>query len=94
MLHILMHSPFKINFSFFKNMLKKSDELVLLQDGVIGALNQNNTVGILSKKIKIYAVENDIDARGLKNYILEQIILINYNQFVELTVKHSLQMNW
>ena len=44
--------------------------------------------------IKVYALNEDLIARGLTGQISNDIILIDYTDFVRLTVKHSSQMAW
>ncbi|MCP5693830.1 sulfurtransferase complex subunit TusB, partial [Klebsiella pneumoniae] len=44
--------------------------------------------------IKVYALNEDLIARGLTGQISNDIILIDYTDFVRLTVKHPSQMAW
>ncbi|WP_083172618.1 sulfurtransferase complex subunit TusB [secondary endosymbiont of Trabutina mannipara] len=102
MLYILNRSPY---LSDFKSVLRIincnedcnddfNDDLLLISDGVILGLNNS----FFSKKIKnsmnIYALKNDIEARGLFSYYLSNIKLIDYIDFIKLTEKNLQQVTW
>ncbi|CAL4324041.1 sulfurtransferase complex subunit TusB [Buchnera aphidicola] len=95
MLHILFHSPFKIDVQTMRLMLFPNDTLIALQDGVLIALKN---VEILEKNIqnscKLYLLKEDVLARGLLNNISSNFICINYTQFIVLTQKYSKYINW
>ena len=81
MLHTLHRSPWLTDFAALLRLLSEGDELLLLQDGVTAAVDGNRYLESLrNAPIKVYA--------------LNDIILIDYTDFVRLTVKHSSQMAW
>jgi len=63
------------------------DTLLLIQDGVYCGLST------LPHKT-IYALNDDVNARGIANKINSLIEIINYQQFVELTTTHSPIISW
>lgn len=43
--------------------------------------------------IKVYVLEEDIQARGLCGQISDSVVRVSYTDFVRLTVKHPSQMS-
>jgi len=90
-----MKSPFETNINLLLKMLKKKDDFLALQDGVLIALIDNIFLeSILFSSANLYAIKEDVCARGIYKNISNNFILISYVQFVSLTVKHNKQMNW
>jgi tRNA 2-thiouridine synthesizing protein B len=95
MLHTLSRSPWQSDIESLLRMAREGDVLLLIQDGVFAAIDGSRFVEILNNApIKTYALEEDIDARGLVGQISANIDVVGYNHFVDLTVKHASQMNW
>ncbi|QCI17907.1 sulfurtransferase complex subunit TusB [Buchnera aphidicola (Acyrthosiphon lactucae)] len=95
MLHTLMKSPFETNISLIISMLKKSDDFLALQDGVLIALKDNIFLKkIIMSSVKLYLIKEDVYARGIHKNISNKFILISYIHFVSLTLKHKKQMTW
>ncbi|MDI5829353.1 sulfurtransferase complex subunit TusB, partial [Salmonella enterica subsp. enterica serovar Kentucky] len=44
--------------------------------------------------ITVYALKEDIDARGLGGQISDSVVRVDYTEFVRLTVKYANQMAW
>lgn len=95
MLHTLMNSPFKSNMILLFNILKKSDDLLALQDGVIIAVDKNYFLrDLLNSSANLYVLKEDLAARGLCKKIATGFMMIDYQKFVFLTEKNQQQMNW
>lgn len=95
MLHILMHSPYKININLMCNMFLFQHSLIALQDGVLIALNKNIFLPkILSCSMNLYLLKEDVVARGIERYVCSNFSVINYIDFVRLTEKYNKFMNW
>lgn len=95
MLHTLSHSPWHCDIDSMMRMLHEGDALLLVQDGVIAAIDGTRFVDILSNApITVSALKDDIDARGLTGQISAKINVVSYTDFVNLAVQHSGQMNW
>ncbi|MEG5550830.1 sulfurtransferase complex subunit TusB [Enterobacter wuhouensis] len=95
MLHTLSRSPWQCDIDALMRMLREGDALLLMQDGVLAALEGSRFVEILnSAPISVSALKDDLDARGLSGQISAKIDVIGYTEFVNLTVKHASQMNW
>ncbi|MCU5771423.1 sulfurtransferase complex subunit TusB [Erwiniaceae bacterium BAC15a-03b] len=95
MLHTLMNSPFQCDFALLLRMLKRGDELLLLQDGVLAALEGSQALtALLTAPITISVLQEDVDARGLSAQISAKVTPVSYTEFVALAVKHPQQMTW
>ena len=95
MLHILQHSPFQTDFESLLRCVKHGDELLLRQDAVIAALSGTKALDLLlSAPIIVYALQEDIEARGLTAQISTGVGKVSYTDFVALTVKHEQHISW
>lgn len=95
MLHTLRHSPWQCDIKGLLRMLGEGDDLLLIQDGVLAAIEGSRFVEILNNApITVSALKEDIDARGLVGQISAKIDAVSYTDFVNLTVKHTTQMSW
>lgn len=95
MLHILINSPYKCDFCLFFKFFKKRDDILLIQDGVIAALkNTKINKKLLKNTTKIFALKEDIYARGFNKIIADKIKVIDYSGFVKLTIKNRNQITW
>jgi tRNA 2-thiouridine synthesizing protein B len=71
----------------------ESDGLLLLEDGVYAALHDVCSAD-MSKATKIYAIAADVEARGLKDRLVEHISVIDYREFVNLCTQFDVVKNW
>ena len=95
MLHTLSRSPWHCDIDSLMRMVREGDALLLIQDGVLAAVEGNRFVDILSNApISVSALKDDIDARGLAGQISTNIDVVSYTDFVNLAVQHAGQMNW
>lgn len=95
MLHILMRSPFEINMILLIDLLRSDDDVIALQDSSIIAIDKNIFLKeLLSIPIELYVIKQDVYARGIQEKISSKVNIIDYLQFVFLTVKHEKQMSW
>lgn len=95
MLHTLMTSPFRCDIPAILRLLAEGDDVLLLQDGVIAALDGSTTlVALLSVPINLYALREDLEARGLFAQISSKVVAVSYTDFVQLTVRNPQQMAW
>ncbi|MGP1930683.1 MAG: sulfurtransferase complex subunit TusB [Arsenophonus sp. ET-YP4-MAG3] len=100
MLYTISTSPYYNDFNSLINLLTEKDEILLLQDGVLmghkilNNKDNNYLMELKNKKIHIFALQDDIEARGLIPYISSYIHQISYVNFVQLTVKHLQYFAW
>ena len=95
MLHTLSRSPWQHDISAQLRLVSEGDDLLLLSDGVIAALEGSRFLDLLNEApISLYALREDIEARGLSGQISSSVVRVSYTDFVRLTVKHTRQLTW
>ncbi|QHM73554.1 sulfurtransferase complex subunit TusB [Mixta intestinalis] len=95
MLHTLNSSPFQCDYTLLLRMLQPGDDLLLMQDGVLAGLQGSNMLApLLNSPARIWALRDDLLARGLTAQLSPEITAIDYNDFVTLTLNHKQQMPW
>lgn len=95
MLHTLMTSPYRCDLPAMLRLLAPGDDVLLLQDGVLAALEGSSALEmLLNIPISVYVLKEDLEARGLIGQNSIRTSVVSYTDFVTLTVKHSQQMTW
>lgn len=101
MLYTISTSPYYSDFNSLINLLTEQDEVLLLQDGVllghkIASANKDNNylIQLKDKGIHVFALQDDVEARGLISYMSSYVRQISYVDFVQLTVKHPQYFAW
>jgi tRNA 2-thiouridine synthesizing protein B len=97
MLHIVNKSPSeRANLQSCLRHAQPGAAVLLIEDGVYGALKGTLVADELrsAKNLRIYALREDIDARGIGGKVVDGITLIDYGGFVDLVVEHSPIMAW
>lgn len=95
MLFVLRNSPRKADLFSLRRQLQQSDDLLMIQDGVLAGLKGNTFLAsVLESHIAVSVLLEDVEARGLIDYIDGTIKLMSYGGFVKLTEKHQQQMLW
>lgn len=94
MLHTLSHSLNQINVYHFMGMISDSDIVLLWQDGVTAGIKHTQLSVLLDKNYIIYALDNDVLARGLTDLMDNRIQIINMETCVKLTAENAPQVAW
>jgi len=101
MLYTISTSPYYGDFDSLISLLTEQDEVLLLQDGVLlghkvssGNKDNNFLMQLKDKGIQVFALQNDVEARGLMPYMSSYVRQISYVDFVQLTVKHPQYFAW
>jgi len=95
MLHTLINSPFRCDFTALLRLLAAGDDVLLIQDGVLAALQGSQPLAsLLNAPISLYVLQEDVSARGLSAQISSSVTTVSYTDFVALTVKNPQQMTW
>ncbi len=96
-LHIINKSPFeRSSLQTCLRLAKKGSGILLIEDGVYAAMNGGeckDEVVTATGEHKLYALQADLDARGIKN-IIDGISLVDYDGFVKLTTEHDKVQSW
>lgn len=98
-LHTINKSPYAHStLTSCLRVCTERDGILLLEDGVFGATTSApgaDELQMLSQRgVKIFALMNDIKARGLEGKVAPNISLIDYNAFVQLTLDHRCVQSW
>ena len=71
----------------------EDDALLFLEDGVY--YSSCNPVDLrIPQNMSIFALREDISARGLDQSILAKIEIVNYQTFVDLCIRYNKVVNW
>ena len=97
MLHTINKSPFEKN--LLSSCLKVIDDdsvILLIEDGVIGATENNQSALLVSLRSegRVFALQNDLEARGLSSKALDDVKLVDYKDFVNLVIEHGTPVSW
>jgi tRNA 2-thiouridine synthesizing protein B len=99
MLHTVNKSPFEKNsLETCLRLAEDNSSILLIEDGVYGALHNTSFESSIinaQKTIKLYVLGPDLKARGLdKSSLISNIEIIDYKEFVKLTVENDKVQNW
>ncbi len=77
------------------SVINDQDQLLLLQEGVYAGIQHSDSLKKISTvKITVFALNDDVCARGLTNHWDSVIECIDYATFVTLTEKASKVISW
>jgi tRNA 2-thiouridine synthesizing protein B len=98
-LHTINKSPYAHNtLTSCIKICAECDGILLLEDGVFGATpstpEADELQNLIQRGVKVFALINDVKARGLEEKLAQNIKLIDYNTFVQLTLDHRCVQSW
>lgn len=98
-LHTINKSPFShTTLASCLQVCGQQDGILLLEDGVFGALNSSPCAeelsAVIATGVKIYALSDDVNARGLLEKLRSDVLMTDYNGFVQLSIKHNCVQSW
>ncbi|MBD1227414.1 MULTISPECIES: sulfurtransferase complex subunit TusB [Xenorhabdus] len=95
MLYTVSRSPYHDDFNAMLGLVSDTDDVLLMQNGVLLGINDNRYLAELFRTgAGIYVLKEDLNARGLIEQISDRVRVIDYNGFVSLTVKHQQNFAW
>ena len=99
MLHILRHSPQTDNrFASCLRVLASRQGLLLMEEAVYALLPHSPSVTrleLLPNSVRLYALESDIQARGLAlDDLPARVQVVDYDAMVSLCAEHSKVVSW
>ncbi|QKQ24364.1 sulfurtransferase complex subunit TusB [Candidatus Ruthia endofausta] len=97
MLHTVNKSSFERNsLKSCLNIIDDTSVILLIEDGVISAAKNTNTpmIANLAAQGRVYALQGDVEARGISSKLADNIKLIDYAGFVDLVVEHGTAVSW
>jgi tRNA 2-thiouridine synthesizing protein B len=98
MLHIVNKSFTQTNsLASCLRLAKPGHALLLTEDAVYAATAAGATpsgiAGALSQ-LKVYALQPDVEARGMAGKLVEGITAVDYGGFVDLVAEHTNNQSW
>ena len=98
MLHIVNKSPYERNsLESCLRLANKGSAVLLIEDGVYGAVKGGSAAekvqGAMAN-LKVYALDADLQARGMTDRVLEGVTVVDYGGFVDLVADHSNLQSW
>ncbi|BAF61897.1 sulfurtransferase complex subunit TusB [Candidatus Vesicomyidisocius calyptogenae] len=97
MLHTVNKSSFERNsLKSCINTIDDTSVILLIEDGVISATKNINSsmIANLANQGRVYALQGDVEARGVSSKLVDNIKLVNYTGFVDLVVEHGTSVSW
>ena len=98
LLHTVNKSPFQYGaLESCIRLSKDGSSILLIEDGVYGALNNTRITPLVQEAMKtkkVYALEPDLKARGVQGKVLDGIQLVDYGGFVDLAAEHKAVEAW
>jgi tRNA 2-thiouridine synthesizing protein B len=98
MLHIINKSPFDANsLDSCLRMAQPGHALLLIEDGIYAAAKGSAVerhVAEACTKFSVFALQPDMDARGMTSKLMDGVTLTDYAGFVDLVEKHNTSHSW
>ncbi len=98
MLHIINKSPFQTStLSTCLRMAQPGNAVLLIEDGIYAATQGSAAEAQMRQActtLKVYALQPDMDARGVTDKLLEGVTLVDYAGFVDLTAQYNTSHSW
>jgi tRNA 2-thiouridine synthesizing protein B len=98
MLHIINKSPFDANsLDSCLRMAQPGHALLLIEDGIYAAAKGSAVESRITDacaKLSVFALQPDMDARGMTGKLIDGVTLTDYAGFVDLVEKHNTSHSW
>jgi len=97
-LHTVNKSPFdKNSLERAIGVAKDGSAVLLIEDGVYGAIKGATSSSLVEgamKTVNVYALSEDVNARGVSDRLIDGVELVDYAGFVKLATEHSQVQSW
>jgi tRNA 2-thiouridine synthesizing protein B len=95
MLHLVNKSPYDAcNLNTASTIMKDGDQLLLIEDGVYGAIKSGKAADLL-KGLKVSVLGPDLAARGIsEDKLVDGVDVIDYAGFVDLVEANDKVQSW
>ena len=98
MLHIVNKSPFERNaLESCLRFGRDGGAVLLIEDGVYAATRGNAAEPRIRQamgRLKVYALQPDLEARGMQDAVIDGVKLVDYGGFVDLVAEHKVTQSW
>ena len=95
-LHLVNKSPYDgSNLDTATSIMKDGDTLLLIEDGVYGAIKNSKAAGLLEGRNNISVLGPDLAARGIgEDKLIDGVNVVDYNGFVDLVADNDKVQSW
>ena len=95
MLHLVNKSPYDAgNLNTASTTMKDGDQLLLIEDGVYGAVKSGTAAGLL-QGLKVSVLGPDLAARGIsEDKLVDGVDIVDYAGFVDLVEASDKVQSW
>ena len=98
MLHIVNKSPYeKTTLASCLTRAAEGAAVLLIEDAVYGAARGGAVEAQVKQalgRVEVYALAPDLEARGMRNRLIEGVKLVDYGGFVDLVARHKTSQSW
>jgi tRNA 2-thiouridine synthesizing protein B len=98
MLHIVNKSPaLSTTLQSCLRLAKSGQALLLIEDAIYAATHGGAAAAGLSDavgRLKVYALQPDVEARGMAGKLVDGVTAIDYAGFVDLVAEHPNNQSW
>ena len=98
MLNIVNKSPFQsTSLDTCLRMAQPGQGLLLIEDAISAATKGSTAEAAIRSAcstLKVYALQPDMDARGVTAKAIEGVTLVDYSGFVDLVAQYSTSNSW
>jgi tRNA 2-thiouridine synthesizing protein B len=98
MLHIVNKSPSQTRtLDSCLRLAQDGHALLLIEDGVYAATTRSPAAAAVRDaiaRLKVYALQPDLEARGVHGALLDGVTLVDYGGFVDLVAEHTTSNSW
>ena len=98
MLHIVNKSPAQTtSLASCLRLAKDGQSLLLIEDGVYAATaGMAGVCGLAAAaaRLKVYALQPDLEARGVASRLIDGVATVDYAGFVDLVAEHATNQSW
>jgi tRNA 2-thiouridine synthesizing protein B len=98
MLHIVNKSHTQTSALASCLRLAKAGQALLLTEDAVYAATQagasSSGIAGAMKQLKVYALQPDVDARGMAGKLVDGVTAVDYAGFVDLVAEHPTNQSW
>ena len=98
MLHIVNKSPAQTSsLHSCLRLAKPGSALLLIEDGIYAATAAGaaaSGIAAALSRLKVYALQPDVDARGMAGKLVDGVTAVDYAGFVDLVAEHPNNQSW
>jgi tRNA 2-thiouridine synthesizing protein B len=98
MLHIVNKSPSQTRtLDSCLRLAQAGHALLLIEDGVYAATTRSPAAAALREaitRLKVYALQPDLEARGMAGALIEGVTPVDYGGFVDLVAEYPVAHSW